>query len=289
MTKTFYIDREITNELATEVDRFCQSLEAEDVAKFIVNSNGGSVTAGFAIYDSIKALSNETQVHIIGAACSAATYACCAADHCSMSPTGTYFIHCVQGWLGGTINSIKRDLEYMTSLEDRMYQMYAAKAQFITAEQIIEMVENETYMTAQQALDYGFVDEVQGLTRQPVNYDDNEEEQEEPKEEPKKDEGFVNRILSIFNKPKEDDIIKAPTELEIATNEEIVRLSNEIKSKDVELENLHKSLTLKEEEFDNRVAETEARLAEQAQAFNAERVAKESEYENKLKNLEDAV
>lgn len=289
MKKIFHYDSEVCTELVTKFSNFIATLEAEDEILIQMNSNGGSVVAGFALYDLLNSCPNHKTVNIIGMCASAATYILMAADNVVMQPTATLMCHEVQGWLGGTPREIARDLQYMEDLQTQMINLYAKKAKYIDIAKIEEMVENTTYMTAQQALDYGFVDEVPGLTRNELDpEEEKEEEQEEPKEEPK-DEGIVNRILSIFAKIKPDDIIKAPTDAEIAQNEEITRLHNELSEKDMELENLHKSLTLKEEEFNARVAETEARLAEQAQSFNAERDAKEAEYENKLKNLEDAV
>lgn len=273
--KIFHIDREISTELVTQFTDFITNLEQEDELLIMMNSNGGSVVAGFALYDLIAGLTVPTTCNIIGMCASAATYAAMACERVIMQPTATYMIHEVSGWLGGTPREIKRDLDYMEDLQSRMIAMYAAKAQYIDIAAITEMVEQTTYMTAQQALDYGFVDEVPGLVRQPITECENKEESE-TKEEPK--EGIVNRIISIFNRPKSDDIIKAPTEAEILVNEEVMKLNNQLMEKDMELDNLHKSLEVKEQEFENKVADKEAEI---------ERM--KEEYHNKIEQAETAV
>lgn len=281
MKKIFHFDCEVSTALATSVTDFISHLEQDDELVIMMNSNGGSVVAGLAIYDLINALPNYTECNIIGMCASAATYAAMACDHVVMQPSASYMIHECSGYIGGTPREMARDLAYVEDLQERVIAMYGAKAVDLTPAEIREMMENVTYMTAQEALDYGFVDAVPGLTRQPVN----KTEDEEPVEDEKKDEGIVNRILSIFNRPKEDDIIKAPTEAEVAKDEEVMRLSNVVKEKDMELENLHKSLAVKEEELQNKIDDFAAREV----AFADEMQAKEQDYQNKVAQMENAV
>lgn len=132
MKKIYHIDKEISTELASAFADFAATLTEDDTLTLMVNSNGGSVTAGFALYDMVKGLPNETECNIIGCAASAATYVCLACDKVVMQPSATFMIHEVQGWIGGTPREIERDLAYMVSLQDRMIAMYAEKAQFIT-------------------------------------------------------------------------------------------------------------------------------------------------------------
>lgn len=275
MRKVFHIDKDISSEMLTEFSEFIDKLEREDSLTLMVNSNGGSVVSGFALYDLVKGLPNETECNIIGCAASAATYVCLACDKVVMQASSTFMIHEVSGYIGGTPREIKTDLKYMESLQDRMIAMYAEKAKYITLAQIEEMVENTTFMNAQEALNFGFVDEVPGLTRQVVQETHEEPQEVNPEEEQKK--GIVNRILSIFNKPQ-GEVFKAPTPEEIAINEEVMNLNNQLQEKQMELDNMFKSLEAKESEFESLKNQQIAELD-----------AVKSQYENSLKSIEDRI
>lgn len=117
-----------------------------------------------AIYDSIARMPQEKKAVIIGLCASAATYGALACDVVEMRRNSTFMVHRVQGGLYGTLEEIERDLEYMAELEERMIAIYASKA-IISLDEVRALVYKTTYLTAQQALDYGFVDYVDGLTR----------------------------------------------------------------------------------------------------------------------------
>lgn len=136
MTKTYYIDSEISADTARSCRIFCDSLEADDEVIFYFNSGGGSVVAGMMMYDTIAALQNTTRACVIGMCASAATYPALACDVVEMSQNATMMIHPVSGGLYGTIKEIERDLEYMDELEKRVIAIYAAKAQYITPEMV---------------------------------------------------------------------------------------------------------------------------------------------------------
>ena len=106
-----FINGEITtdscNDLQKEIDYIKSSEEVKKVI-FRINSNGGSVVAGLAMYDSITSLSGivETEAYIYGVCGSAATYPALACDKVKMSPNSTFFVHLCEGGLYGTIEQI---------------------------------------------------------------------------------------------------------------------------------------------------------------------------------------
>lgn len=149
MKKSFYFDSEISTELATALQQFIDSLETEDEVTFYFNSNGGSVVAGMSMYDAIASMKQKTTADIIGMCASAATYPCLACDSVVMAKNATFMIHPVSGGLYGTVAEIERDLDFMSELEERMLAIYAAKAQYLTMDEIKNLVASTTYMSSQ--------------------------------------------------------------------------------------------------------------------------------------------
>lgn len=276
MTKTYYIDTEITADSARDLRVFCDTLDDTDNVVFYFNSGGGSVVAGMMMYDTIAALTCETRACIIGMCASAATYPALACDVVEMSRNATMMIHPVAGGLYGTIKEIERDLEYMEDLERRVVAIYAAKAQYITADRVAQLMQDTTYMDAQTALDYGFVDIVEGLERQELTETETETETEETEteetEETKEEDGLINKVLSLAGLKKRGEIIKAPIEDEQDKDAMINSLEADKAELQLKLDNADKSLANKQAEFESYKAEQVAKL-EAAQAEFANQIA----------------
>lgn len=246
MIKSFYIDSEINDDLAREMQIWIDALDDCDDAVFYVNSGGGSVVAGMAMYDAIARMTQKTTAKIIGMAASAATYPTLACDSVEMARNATFMIHPVSGGLYGTIAEIERDLDYMAELEQRMLAIYAAKA-LIPLARIRELVARTSYLSAQEALDFGFVDAVDGLTRQPVEDEITETEAEPEPEEEKR--GIVNRIFTLAGLVRKGEVIKAPVENIDDFKAQIKVLQDELAQREMSLANVEKTLETKESEF----------------------------------------
>lgn len=285
--KIFYIDREITDDLATQVHQFVNELaQQEDTSeeiKFVYNSPGGSVQAGLAIYDLIASITNPTRTEICGLCASAATYPALAADVVTASKNSTFMIHPVTGGIYGNIQELKQDLEWMSECEGRVQAIYAAKTG-LSIEEVTAMMDATTYMDAQQMLDYGFVDEVPGLEKTPKEEPETEEtteETEEPKdeeetteeqteEEEKEEEteeepekgGLVNRILSMAGLKAKGEVFHRPAEDEQDYQAEIKNLKDEVASKDMEIRNAAAVVDKRETEFENYRKEQLAEIEE---------------------------
>lgn len=253
MDKTYYIDTEITAESARNLREFCDTLDAQDTITFYFNSGGGSVVAGMMMYDTIAALTCTTRACVIGMCASAATYPALACDTVEMSRNATFMIHPVSGGLYGTIKEIERDLEYMADLEARVLAIYQHKAVYCTPEFVATLMAQTTYMDAQTALDYGFVDYVEGLERQPL---EETEETPEPEPEPEKEEekpeedGLINKVLSLAGLKKRGEIIKAPIEDDEDKDALINSLEAEKQEMQLKLDNAEKSLEQKQLDFE---------------------------------------
>lgn len=114
-----------------------------------------------------------------------------------------------------------------------------------------------TYMDAQTALDYGFVDIVDGLERQELTEteetetEETETETEETETETEEQEdGLVNKILSLAGLKKRGEIIKAPVEDEQDKDALINSLEAEKAEMQLKLDNAEKSLEQKQLDFE---------------------------------------
>ncbi len=140
-------------------------LEAEDPDRDIllyINSPGGSITAGMAIYDTMQFIKPDVQTYCIGQAASmAAVLLCCGAHGKRFSlPNSRVLIH--QPWvtgLGGQTTDIDIHAKELLRTRERLNQIMAEHTG-----QPLKKVETDTerdyIMTADQAKDYGIIDDV---------------------------------------------------------------------------------------------------------------------------------
>lgn len=162
MKNVIYVNDEITNELCESVRAQIDEALANGVSKiqFRINSPGGSVTSGLALYDLISALGTvETEAYVYGICMSAATYMLVACDKAVATPSASIMIHPCAGGLYGTIKDIEADLEYFCSLQNRVLALYASKTGK-TPEEIEDIWEPAKYFSAEEALEFGLIDEV---------------------------------------------------------------------------------------------------------------------------------
>lgn len=139
-------------------------LEAEDPEKDIsvyINSPGGSVTAGLAIYDTMQFISCDIATYCIGQAMSmgALLLAAGAEGKRFVLPHARVMLHQPSGGVGGTAADIERHAEEILKLRREMNQIFA-KHTGQPLERIEEDSDRDFFLSAQEAKDYGLVDEV---------------------------------------------------------------------------------------------------------------------------------
>lgn len=136
-----------------------------DDVKFIINSGGGDVSAGNEIYYLISQYNGKTVADIVGFACSAASYLALAADKVRMVPSAAFMIHNVTTVAMGNSTDMNRTANTLKALDEGIAHVYAIKTGK-SKEDILNLMENETWLNAAQALEMGFADEV--INDQPV-------------------------------------------------------------------------------------------------------------------------
>lgn len=124
-----------------------------------INSPGGSITDGNAIYNAIKALKVEVAVQIDSLAASMATVIALAGNSVKMAENGFFMIHNPHGGAYGESKDLKTMADLMDKMKTNILNVYAKKSGKETDE-ISDMMDDVTWMTAQEALDEGFIDEI---------------------------------------------------------------------------------------------------------------------------------
>lgn len=126
-----------------------------------INSPGGEVVEGMAIYDVLRACGLPVRTEVIGSCASAATCVALAGDTVAMTAGSQWMVHHPIFAYSGTVEEEEKVLEYARSVRERVFELYAAKTGK-TAAQVMDDHKVAVYYTAEQAREYGFIDEVIG-------------------------------------------------------------------------------------------------------------------------------
>ncbi len=124
-----------------------------------LNSEGGNVMDGLAYGNILADYAGESTVIIDGMALSIASYFACKADKVEMAENSWFMIHCPHNKVQGTGEDLRDMAGLLDGMRDQLATVYAAKSKK-PKEEIIKLMDAETWMTGPQALEAGFVDEV---------------------------------------------------------------------------------------------------------------------------------
>jgi len=124
-----------------------------------LNSPGGSVQDGVAIFNDLTSHPAKVTVEIVGWALSIASYIAMAGNHVRMAANGLLMIH--NPWMGtaGDANALRQAAETLDKTRDTMLAAYARKSAK-QADEIATLLAAETWFSADEALAAGFVDEI---------------------------------------------------------------------------------------------------------------------------------
>nr|DAK44865.1 MAG TPA: Putative ATP dependent Clp protease [Caudoviricetes sp.] len=139
-------------------DQFPEDINEDIVLE--VNSNGGLVTVGSEIYTALKNYEGHVTVEVTGMAASAASVAIMGADTVKMSPTAQIMIHkALLTRASGNSDDLEKAVNALKSSDQSIINAYVSKTG-LSEEEIFEMMKNETFMSAQVAVEKGFADEL---------------------------------------------------------------------------------------------------------------------------------
>lgn len=129
-----------------------------EVHDVYINSPGGVIDVGSEIYTMLRAYQPGVKIHIVGEACSAASVVAMA-GYSEMSPTALLMVHCVSTNASGNHTSMEHCAEMLRTADQALCQAYMAKTGMEERE-ALDMMEHETYLNAQQALERGLIDAI---------------------------------------------------------------------------------------------------------------------------------
>lgn len=188
-----------------DIKNALQTMPAGDKLIVNVNSGGGSVMAGQEIYSLLHGR-QDVEINIQSLAGSAASVIAMA-NTCKMSPVATIMIHNVSmSGASGDYHDMQKNAEVLKTMNSALAEAYVAKTGK-TKDEILKMMDKETWITASQALEMGFIDEVEELQTQMTNSingirltEEIRQQATKEKELQDKNEKLKNELLSDLDK-----------------------------------------------------------------------------------------
>ena len=164
--RVILLEGEVHDQMANLIVAQLLYLESEDSSKDIslyINSPGGSVTAGMAIYDCMQFISPDVQTIVMGQACSMGSLLAQAgaAGKRFMLPNARHMIHQPSGGARGMQSDIEISYKEITYLKKRLTEIYVKhNSKGKTYEEFERDMDRDKYMSAEEALAYGLIDKI---------------------------------------------------------------------------------------------------------------------------------
>ncbi len=165
--RIIFLHEEVNDITASLVVAQLLYLEAQDPEKDIslyINSPGGSITAGMAIYDTMQYIKPDVSTICVGMAASMGAFLLAAGKKGKRYalPNSEIMIHQPSGGARGQVSDIKIHAERIIQIRDKMNQLLSQMTGK-PVEVVAADTERDHFMSAQQALEYGIIDKI--LTR----------------------------------------------------------------------------------------------------------------------------
>ena len=154
------VDDDIANRICAELVLLASEDEKRDISLYI-NSPGGSVYAGMAIYDVMQYVPNDVATYAMGMAASMGQFLLTAGAPGKRYalPHAQILMHQPSGGIGGTASDIRIQAEQMLYIKRTLFERTAYHTGQ-PVEQIEKDADRDRWFTAEEAKDYGFVDQV---------------------------------------------------------------------------------------------------------------------------------
>jgi ATP-dependent Clp protease, protease subunit len=162
--RIIWLGSEVRDDNANEIAAKLLLLAAEDPDKDIylyINSPGGSITAGMAIYDTMQFVPNDIVTVGIGMAASMGQLLLTAGTKGKryITPNARVLLHQPHGGFGGTASDIQTQAQLILDMKRRLAEITAAQTGK-SVDQINADGDRDRWFSAEEARDYGFVDHV---------------------------------------------------------------------------------------------------------------------------------
>ncbi len=162
--RIIFLGQEVTDGLANQIVAFLLYLDSEDPSKPIsiyINSPGGSVTAGLAIYDTMQHIKSEVATICVGLAASMGSFLLAAGSPGKRLalPHSRIMIHQPSGGARGQASDIEIEAKEIIRVRQQLNGIYSARTGQ-PLEKIEKDMDRDFFMSAHEALEYGLIDQV---------------------------------------------------------------------------------------------------------------------------------
>lgn len=140
-----------------DVNKLIEQANGEPLEVYI-NSGGGDIFAGSEIYSALRSYKGEVNIHVVGFAASAASVIACAGKS-DISPTAMFMVHNVACMVRGDYHSMDKTSDILQTANKTIAAAYVAKTG-MSEQEALAMMDQETWLTAQQAVDKGLIDKI---------------------------------------------------------------------------------------------------------------------------------
>ena len=265
-TADIYIFDEIGTYGVTAQDFISEIKDLKDMPINIrINSLGGDVFDGMAMYNVIKRREAKTTVYIEGIAASIATIIALGADEVIMAENSLFMIHNAWGGTSGEAKDMRKTAETLDKITSELTDIYVKKTG-LSYDALAEMMDEETWLNAEEAFELGFIDTISDSIKVAAKYDVSKFKnitQEEIKNKLSiniNNKKMTNELKDWFNSKVEEIVTAVKGEVKVSAdvaeqtaitvnlgdNEEITNKISEFEAKNIELSN---KISLLEEEL----------------------------------------
>lgn len=179
---------------ASDIDHALKDVKTDNITVRI-NSPGGNAFDGITIYNRLKDHPAKVKVIVDGWACSAASIIAMSADELVMNTGSMLMIHQASIGIFGNKDELEKEAELLGKLDSNLVDIYMTKA-LVDRKEIEQMVKNETWFTAEEAIAIGFASSVEDTNEDTTNQDA---------------EAFKNSVLARFKKEPQQPAASSTT------------------------------------------------------------------------------
>jgi ATP-dependent Clp protease protease subunit len=168
--KKIYAYDSIGGEGIMALDIIKELADAEGDVDFHINSGGGSVSQGIAIYNALKEYNGEVHVRIDGLAASIASVIAMAGDTVTMAEGSLMMVHLPWTMIAGNADDLRKEAEVLDQHMETLIDIYASNSP-LGRDEIKSMLAEETWLTAEEAYELGMITDIAGELRQAASVD----------------------------------------------------------------------------------------------------------------------
>ncbi|PFJ19032.1 Clp protease [Bacillus cereus] len=177
---------------AKKTREMLDGIDADEI-ELHIHSGGGDAFEGIAICNYLRSHKAKVTAVVDGLAASAASLIAMGADKIIMPSNTTMMVHRASTYAFGNADSLEKKAKMLRDVDDALIQTYRNRfnGEFF---QLEELLDNETYMTAETAKSYGLCDEIIDAVANNADGESNENVIEEPEQTDSTDAGIENEV-----------------------------------------------------------------------------------------------